>query len=129
MKGSRGKISVLWWIHEPTLLGSHNPSEYELNELSRQGLATVVSLLSEDERSPKYSVPCLTSLGIKRYSVPVRDYGAPTVKQFDEVLEIVRVRSRQGGILIHCQGGCGRTGTLAAAYWISKGLSLEDAIQ
>ena len=37
-------------------------------------------------------------------------------------------RLETGGILVHCQGGLGRTGTMGAAYWIWKGLSAEEAL-
>ena len=29
---------------------------------------------------------------------------------------------------MHCEGGSGRTGTMAAAYWIKKGLSAREAV-
>jgi len=31
-------------------------------------------------------------------------------------------------VIIHCQGGSGRTGTMRAACWISKGLPVHKAI-
>ena len=34
----------------------------------------------------------------------------------------------KGKVLIHCQGGWGRTGTMAAAYWINMGLPAHKAI-
>jgi len=34
-----------------------------------------------------------------------------------------------GKALIHCQGGYGRTGAMAAAYWIDKGLPAHEAIR
>ncbi len=120
---------MFWWIDEPLFRGSHNPTDDELTELSRRGVVTVVSLLVEDLQTPNYRASHLKSLGMKRYSVPIQDYSAPTVEQLYEGLELVRVRSRQGQVLIHCQGGCGRTGTVAAAYWISKGLAADEAIQ
>lgn len=119
---------MLWWIDEPLLRGSHNPTDAELTE-SRQGVATVVSLLIEAEQPPNYSAAHLESLGIKKYSVPVPDFTAPSVKQVLEVLEAVRVRSGAGQVLIHCQGGCGRTRTMAAAYWLSKSLAPDEAIR
>jgi len=30
---------------------------------------------------------------------------------------------------MHCQGGSGRIGTMAAAYWICKGLSAKESIE
>jgi len=36
---------------------------------------------------------------------------------------------KQGKVLVHCQGGTGRTGTMAATYWVKKGLSASKAIE
>jgi len=38
------------------------------------------------------------------------------------------MKEASGKVLIHCQGGSGRTGTMGAVYWISKGLSVHKAI-
>lgn len=35
---------------------------------------------------------------------------------------------RRGKVLVHCHAGLGRTGTMAAAYWVNKGLSVNEAI-
>jgi protein-tyrosine phosphatase len=39
-------------------------------------------------------------------------------------LELVEERRT----IVHCQGGSGRTGTFAAAYWIARGRSASEAI-
>jgi protein-tyrosine phosphatase len=31
-------------------------------------------------------------------------------------------------MIVHCEGGTGRTGTFAAAYWVTKGMTAADAI-
>jgi len=35
----------------------------------------------------------------------------------------------KGKVVMHCQGGSGRTGTMAAAYWVYKCLSPKEAIE
>jgi atypical dual specificity phosphatase len=117
-----------WWIEEPILLGSSNPTERELEDLYRLGFRTIISLLDEDEQSPYYDIKEMEEKGFKRYSIPIRDFTAPTLADFKKFLDIVSDSLKQGKVLVHCQGGTGRTGTMAAAYWIKKGLSAKKAI-
>ena len=116
-----------WWIEEPILLGSRNPTERELEVLYHEGFRTIISLLDEDE-SPYYDPKKMEEMGFNRYSIPIRDFTAPTLADFKKFLDIVSDSLKQGKVLVHCQGGMGRTGTMAAAYWITKGLSAKNAI-
>jgi len=118
-----------WWIDEPKLLGSSNPTNRELEDLSNEGFRTIISLLDEDEQSPYYDIKKMEVMGFKRYSIPIRDFTAPTLADFQKILDIVGKSLKEGKVLVHCQGGWGRTGTMAAAYWIKKGLSASKAIE
>jgi len=118
-----------WWIDEPKLLGSSNPTNRELEDLSHEGFRTIISLLDQDEQSPSYDIKKMEVVGFKRYSIPVRDFTAPKLADFQEFLDILTESLKQGKVLVHCQGGTGRTGTMAAAYWIKKGLSASKAIE
>jgi hypothetical protein len=40
-------MTFTWWIDEPVLKGSGNPTDEDLAELRAQGFATAVSLLEE----------------------------------------------------------------------------------
>lgn len=44
-----------WWIHNPHLLGSRNPTLADLQQLRRDGFEVLISLLKEDEQSPRYT--------------------------------------------------------------------------
>lgn len=118
----------VWWIDYPRVLGSPNPTTADLEELRSQGFEVVVSLLREEDQQPNYDVAKAKAMGLSRYSIPVRDFHAPTVDQLIEFSELVDGLAGSVRILIHCQGGMGRTGTFAAAYWIARGSSVEEAI-
>ncbi len=118
-----------WWIDEPILLGSANPTDKELEDLYREGFRTIISLLDENEQKPYYDTAALETRGFKRYSIPIQDFTAPTPADFKKFLDIVADSLRKGKALVHCQAGIGRTGTMAAAYWMKKGLSANEAVK
>lgn len=119
-----------WWIDEPKLLGGSNPTNRELEDLYKEGFRTIISLLDENEQTPYYEITAIEAKGFKRYSIPIRDFTAPTLADFKKFMEIAIDSLRRGKVLVHCQAGIGRTGTMAAAYWIKKkGLSANEAIK
>src|SRR5512139_484080 len=118
-----------WWIEEPILLGSSNPTNRELEDLYQEGFRIIISLLDENEQAPYYEIVGIEEKGFKRYSIPIQDFTAPVLTDFKKFVDIVIDSLKKGKVLVHCQGGIGRTGTMAAAYWIKKGLSANEAIK
>ncbi len=118
-----------WWIEEPILLGSSNPTNRELEDLYEEGFRTIISLLDEKEQTPYYEIVGIETKGFKRYSIPLQDFTAPVLADFKTFVDIVIDSLKKGKVLVHCQGGIGRTGTMAAAYWIKKGFSANEAIK
>src|SRR5205809_5556852 len=43
-----------WWVDEPLVIGSSNPSDEELGRLRAQGFGVAVSLLEENKQPPRY---------------------------------------------------------------------------
>jgi atypical dual specificity phosphatase len=62
------------------------------------------------------------------HTIPIKDCRAPSIEQLDEFVALVDGAGGQTKMLVHCEGGIGRTGTMAAAYWIAKGLTVAEAI-
>lgn len=117
-----------WWIDKPHLLGSRNPTDDDLEQLRRDGFSVLLSLLCEEEQLPKYDLARAESSGLKRISIPVKDFCPPTVAQLGEFVDIVERLPAGAKVIVHCQGGSGRTGTFAAAHWIARGMTASEAI-
>jgi len=115
-----------WWIDENKVLGSGNPMDDQLEKLFKQGFRTIISLLDESQQGTLYEKIKAKDLGFTWYSISVKDFTAPTMEQFKEFLEITN--KAESNVIIHCQGGSGRTGTMGAAYWIAKGMPAHKAI-
>ena len=61
--------------------------------------------------------------------LPTKDHKAPTFKQLCiGVAAIDEMVKRKVKVYVHCQNGHGRAPTLAAAYFISKGMNIDEAI-
>ena len=117
-----------WWIDKPFLLGSRNPTDADLEHLRQGGFAVLVSLLTEDEQPPGYDVGGAADLGFTRHNIPVKDYHAPTLHQLEQFVGLIETLPPGAKTVVHCEGGTGRTGTFAAAYWVAKGVRVSEAI-
>ncbi len=71
--------------------------------------------------------------GIEVLWFPIRDVSVPeSIEQFHKVVDTVVGRVRDGEtVVIHCMGGLGRTGVMAAACLVAavRDLSASDAIK
>lgn len=72
----------------------------------------------------------LPELGaIKLLHLPTPDLHAPTLEQLAQGVTFITEELRQGGkVYVHCAAGEGRGPTMVAAYLISTGLTLNDAL-
>jgi atypical dual specificity phosphatase len=94
----------------------------ELVWLRKQGVEAIVSLAERSLRREKLLLHRLDSLGFTYRHIPVVGETAPSQAQVDAFVEFVDEMLGQGrAVLVHCQGGYGRTGTMLACYLASRG--------
>lgn len=92
--------------------------------LRTRGVTADVNLRAEhDDRA--YGVPEEMYLWL-----PTEDDHAPAPQHFDAGVRFIRHVIAQGGaVYVHCASGVGRAPTLAAAYLVSTGMSVEEALE
>jgi protein-tyrosine phosphatase len=69
-------------------------------------------------------------LSLEHYChLPTVDDHAPALDDLQQGVAFIHKVTADGGkVYIHCGGGIGRAPTMAAAYFISRGLKLDEAI-
>ena len=123
------------WQQGVGLFGSHRSLAQDLTVIHQWGAVTVVSLLQESEFK-RLGVPHLgesvQSLGMHWFHAPIRDFSAPGSAfelAWSEAGPVVHDQLRRGlRVFLHCRGGLGRTGTLAARLRVEFGDQPESAI-
>lgn len=106
----------------------------DLKEIKENGFSGVVTLITNQELA-EYGVPDLVSqykeLGLDVCHISVPDQGIPTKEEMNRVCNwIDHEIADDKKVLLHCVGGLGRTGTVAACYLKQfKGFDTQEAIQ
>ena len=114
------------WIEKPLLGALARPATREdLGWLRDNGIQILVSL-TEDAIYRDW----IDDAGLLAVHIPVPDMRAPTLDQFDRCVKTIRRATEKGmGVAVHCAAGKGRTGSMLAAWLISKGMNAEDAMR
>ncbi|MBI4883383.1 MAG: tyrosine-protein phosphatase [Actinobacteria bacterium] len=96
------------------------------------GATTVVCLLGADELQARYPTYLEWLRAENTHNAvwfPIGDFGAPTLAVTDALLHELRLRlADDEHLLMHCAGGIGRTGTIAACLLIELGMNRDDAL-
>lgn len=92
-----------------------------IKELLKEGIEADISL-----EEIRIDVP----FGVEYYLwLPVKDHTAPTPLQFNIGIAVIsQLVEAKKKIYIHCEKGHGRAPTLVAAYFITQGMRVEEAI-
>jgi atypical dual specificity phosphatase len=115
------------WIVEDQLCAMSLPDEAVIERLRELGFTMVVSVAAE-EYAAEVGEWCLDrNLRWLRYHV--WDMTAPDLEHVRDFVAEVDAEIRRGGrVAVHCLGGVGRTGTMAACYLVSRGASSREAV-
>ncbi len=90
-------------------------------DLLKKGITADVSLEIERLDAPH---------GVDYYLwLPVKNHLPPSQRQFDIGVEFLKdLVARKVNVFVHCERGHGRAPTLVAAYLVSKGMALKEAV-
>lgn len=111
-------VSNFSWIIEHRVAGMARPRPAHFDWLREQGVSAVVSLT---EAAPE---------GIEAFEhihLPVPDMTSPSLDELRAAVRFIQQRADKG-VVVHCGAGLGRTGTVLAAYLVSRGASAPAAL-
>jgi len=118
------------WLLPDRLAGSGRPGRQaplaeDLAFLKAEGVTVIISLLETPLNLPEYR-----AAGFEAHHVPVEDFQAPSLEQIAEACTLIeQALARNQKVLVHCNAGIGRTGTLLACFLVHAGASVEPAIE
>lgn len=85
-----------------------------------------VDLTEEGELAPYVS----RLGGVRHVRFPILDMWVASGEQLVRTLDAIDAELAAGGtVYVHCWGGCGRTGTVVAAWWVRHGADPAKALE
>lgn len=135
-----GPLPDSYWVEDGKLLAGPLPcgadkaaQRANMRALLDAGVRTVIDL-----RTPMESPGIRVLFGKQAtdleevcwIGIPILNGAAPTIGELVTILDTIDAAiARRRPVYVHCQGGLGRTGTVAAAWWIRHGrFDLEGAL-
>lgn len=104
----------------------------DLDDLVSQGTTHLVSLVT-DEELDSYGVadlgPETLRRGIAHSRLPILDQKAASPEAVSRLVEEIDRSCRTGNVVVHCVGGLGRSGLVAACLLVRRGMDAESAIR
>jgi protein-tyrosine phosphatase len=118
------------------------PGRYEswsdfVSSATALGVTHILCLAPDEEiknKSPDYHQALIVGEhSFKIYHFPIKDYGIASACEIPILInilgEIQRLLTAEQAVLIHCAGGIGRTGMIAALLLVHLGYTVEEAIR
>ncbi len=117
-------LDIDWVDGRLAVGGAFSPNQVEL--LKAEGVRAVVDLRAEAADDPDL----LRQHGVEFLHLGVPDGEPPSAAQLERGIAWVREQWARGRkVLVHCQGGLGRSPCFATALLVAEGLSLEEAFE
>jgi protein-tyrosine phosphatase len=105
-----------WWIDEPRVMASSNPSDEDLARLRAEGFGAAVSFLEESKHPPRYDGRFAAAAGWTICSIPIEEGCAPSLEQISEFTERMKAVPDGTKVLVFCESGSGRSALMGAVY-------------
>lgn len=129
-----------YWLAEGQLLAGEYPGAYDeddarekLRGLLEAGIRSFVDLTETTDPLEPYEdllqeVASEKGLDVRYVRLPIRDMWIPETGRMDEIIDTIESEIAAGRpVYVHCWGGIGRTGTVAACWLKEQGSTCEDA--
>ena len=121
-----------YWLWAGRVLAGEHPAKdgdeqlpEKLQLFALAGITHFIDLTSATDPVKPYQ----TLGGAVRINHPITDFGVPSLIQMQSILQSIQSALTQGGkVYVHCKGGIGRTGTVAATWLTEQGLDSEQAL-
>jgi len=108
------------FLVEDVAVSSTPKHRQQILAMASLGITLVITLTEETPLRPEW----FDGSGVQNLFVPVANFHPPTVPQMDQILEaIVAVALSGQKAMVHCGGGKGRAGTVAACMLLRYGLN------
>lgn len=114
------------WVVDKFLAASEYPDdEKKLKFLNNQGIISIVTLSEK-----KIDDNLLSKYKFRNLYLPIKDFDIPKLSDVLKFLRWMRLMEKwKVPTLVHCDAGIGRTGTMLAIYFISKGKSAKESLE
>lgn len=124
-----GRVGLTWL---PGRRDAGRSLDHDLARIREEGISGVVCLLARDEFA-RYGVDDLLAryeqAGLEVKHVPTVDGWVPADGELVDAVRWIEARRSAGKrVLVHCVGGLGRAGTVAALWLASRGFEGQAAI-
>lgn len=83
----------------------------------------ITAIISMRRTQPKHTPNTMQLLHL-----PTPDHGPIALGDLKKAIAFIQAQSKNGKVYVHCHWGEGRAASVAAAYLISRGMPLTDAI-
>jgi protein tyrosine phosphatase (PTP) superfamily phosphohydrolase (DUF442 family) len=112
------------WVTPALAVGGSFPTS-AIPALAAGGIGAVIDLRSEDQDD----VAALAHCGIAFLHLPTEDHCALSQQDMDAGVAFAAPRLRQGGVLVHCREGIGRSVTLCLCILTAGGVRPLEAMR